>query len=143
MADDETFVRIRTHNTDTIVKALGKRIEDIEKECLSDQAKKEVAQLYAEYVEPYVPMSDPEKNPEAGFLRRSAYVPDDTYKGDYYVLYDAPYAKAQYKGKTRGAVLHWTTPGTRDHWNKHMSTATRAAFHAKVKETLLKRIKHG
>lgn len=136
MADDETFVRIRTHNTDTIVKALGKRIEDIEKECLSDQAKKEVAQLYAHYVEPYVPMRE-------GILRRSAYVPDDKYKGDYYVLYDTPYAKAQYRGYTTGPILHWTIKGTRDHWNKHMSTATRAAFHAKVKETLLKRIKHG
>lgn len=136
-------VQIRTHNLDTISSSLGKRVKDIEESLKSDDAKRTVAEIYLDCVEPCVPMSDPEKNPEAGFLRRSAHVPDDKYKGDYYVLYDAPYAKAQYKGKTRGAVLHWTTPGTKDHWNKHMSTADRAAFHALVKEELLKRAKYG
>lgn len=136
-------IQIRTHNLETISRAFKKKVSDLEEALRSDESKRRVAEIYLDCVEPLVPMSDPYKKPDAGFLRASAHVPDNKYKGDYYVLYDAPYAEAQFVGKTRGAVMHWTTPGTHDHWNRHMSSADRAAFHSLVKEELLKRIKDG
>jgi len=39
------------------------------------------------------------------------------------IVYDSPYAHAQYVGYTKGPVLHYTTPGTGPYWDKRMVSA--------------------
>ena len=137
----EFNVRVRTHNLDTIAKALDKKVEDLEDELRSDEIRQIVADIYKDCIEPLVPK-------EFGGLRDSGVVPDDKYKGDAYVLYDAPYAKAQYegnngKGRRPGSMWKRHTKNTYDHWNKHLSTADRQAFYDLVEEELIKRLNHG
>lgn len=132
----EFSARIRIHR-DTLERALFKRIDDIEKKALSDAVRKRAAEIYLDCVEPLVPK-------KLGDLRKSAYVPDKKYKGDYSVVYDIDYAKAQYEGYNgRGPHKKWTTTGTTDHWNHHLTTADRQAFYDLVAEEIKEGIKHG
>lgn len=39
------------------------------------------------------------------------------------IIYDMPYAHAQYIGFTKGPVTHYTTPGTGPYWDKRMVSA--------------------
>ena len=39
------------------------------------------------------------------------------------VIYESPYAHAQYVGYTKGPVVNYTTPGTGPYWDKRMWSA--------------------
>ena len=39
------------------------------------------------------------------------------------IIYDSPYAHAQYVGFTKGPVRNYTTPGTGPYWDKRMWSA--------------------
>lgn len=127
-------VKIRVH-TDTLEQALSKRIEKFRKEMLTDDVKLMAAEIYADCVEPLVPM-------KSGELRSNISFPK--YKGTRAVRYDASYAEAQYKGYNgRGPSRNFTTPGTTDHWNHHMTAADRAAYYDLVAEELIARLNNG
>lgn len=136
MSNDEEYIaRIRIHK-ETLGKAIMSRITDIEDFVLSDSMKYLAATIYLDCVEPIVPK-------KFGTLRASARVPDKKYKGDYAVIYNAPYAAAQYSGKTTGPIRHWTTPDTKDHWNHHLSNSDRSAMYQLMAEEIIRSIKHG
>lgn len=40
-----------------------------------------------------------------------------------YIIYESPYAHAQYVGFTTGPVKNYTTPGTGPYWDKKMKSA--------------------
>lgn len=40
-----------------------------------------------------------------------------------YIVYEMPYAHAQYVGYTTGPVVNYTTPGTGPYWDKRMWSA--------------------
>ena len=40
-----------------------------------------------------------------------------------FIIYESPYAHAQYVGFTTGPVRHYTTPGTGPYWDKRMVSA--------------------
>ena len=45
-------------------------------------------------------------------------------KGRNYIIYESPYAHAQYVGIVNGSpVTHYTTPGTGPYWDKRMVSA--------------------
>lgn len=131
-------VRIRIH-ADTLTKAIQKRVEDLKDKVLSDEMKYRAAEIYRDCVEPYVPM-------EYGNLRKSAHI-GKKYNGDYPVIYgnsDVKYAKAQYKGYNgRGAIREYTTPGTYDHWNKHLSRGDREAMYDLIAEEIVEKMNNG
>lgn len=129
-------VQIRVH-TDTLERALNKRIKNFTKELLTDDVKLMAAEIYADCVEPLVPM-------KSGELRNPNNIRFPKYKGTRSVEYIVPYAEAQYKGYNgRGPSKNFTTPGTIDHWNHHMTTADRKAFYDLVAEELIARLNNG
>lgn len=140
-------VKIRIHG-ETLENALSKRIKNIAKVMHSDRVKRLAAEVYLDCVEPLVPK-------DSGTLRKSAHVSDKRYKGDYAVVYDAEYSKAQYEGKNgkpinkdgskRMPASQWNraTPGTYDHWNHHMCRADRQAMYELIAEEVIKEINHG
>lgn len=139
----EFSVTIRTH-TDTLERAMQKRIAKFTKDMLTDDVRRRAAELYRDAVEKYVPK-------DSGNLRESAHEENSIvkYKGDYAVLYDVPYAEAQYVGfNGRGAIRNSRrkTGGTYDHWNHHMTTAERQTYYNQVKEEILQNLernRHG
>ncbi len=127
-------IKIRVH-TDTLERALNSRIKDFTKELLTDDVKLMAAEIYADCVEPLVPMKSGELRSDVSFPK---------YKGTRAVQYNAPYAKAQYEGYNgRGPSRNFTTPGTTDHWNHHMTAADRAAYYDLVAEELIARLNNG
>lgn len=62
----------------------------------------------------YVPMSDGESK---GDLRKVVNIQTDK------IIYESPYAHAQYVGYTTGVVRNYTTPGTGSYWDKRMVSA--------------------
>lgn len=131
MPDGDYSVTIRVHK-DVLERALAKRMENFKSEMLSDDVKKASAIMYADAVNHLVPMKH-------GFLRNSITFPK--YKGTRAVKYTAPYAEAQHYGYTRGVIRKWTTEGTIDHWNQHLSNADRAQYYEDVKRMLLRKLK--
>ncbi len=133
MAEEFDFtVTTRVHR-ETLERAIWKRIEEIKGQALSDENRRRAAEIFIGEVEHLVPMS-------GGDLRKSAHVGDSKYKGDYTVVYgneDVKYAKAQYDGYNgRGVIREYTTEGTTDHWNQHMTRADRQAYYDKVAEEI-------
>lgn len=127
-------LKIRVH-TETLEANLKKRIEGFKKELLSDDIKRQAADIYKDCIEPLVPK-------DVGNLRDTAEI--SKYKGTYGVYYPVKYANAQYKGYNgKGVIRNYTTPGTIDHWNHHMSTADRQAYYDLVKEMILERMNNG
>ena len=62
----------------------------------------------------YVPMSDLDSK---GSLRKNVDEQPDK------IIYESPYAHAQYVGYTTGPVKNYTTPGTGPHWDRRMVSA--------------------
>lgn len=58
----------------------------------------------------YVPMDE-------GNLRTNVDVKTDE------IIYESPYAHAQYVGYTKGPVVNYTTPGTGPYWDERMWSA--------------------
>ena len=63
------------------------------------------------HMDKYVPKRD-------GNLREQVDLSDPNY-----IVYEMPYAHAQYVGKTTGEVRNYTTPGTGPYWDKRMVSA--------------------
>lgn len=99
---------------------------------MSDDVKYASAIMYADAVNHLVPM-------ENGILRNSITFPK--YKGTRAVEYTATYAKAQYSGYNgRGPSRKFTTKGTIDHWNQHLSSAERLQYYEDVKRMILRKL---
>ena len=62
------------------------------------------------HMDKYVPMDD-------GTLRTNVDIQSDK------IIYESPYAHAQYVGFTKGPVKNYTTPGTGPYWDKRMVSA--------------------
>ena len=62
------------------------------------------------HMDKYVPMDE-------GNLRINVSINDDS------IVYESPYAHAQYVGYTKGPVVNYTTPGTGPYWDKRMVSA--------------------
>lgn len=62
------------------------------------------------HMDKYVPM-------ENGDLRTNVSINTDS------IVYESPYAHAQYVGYTKGKVENYTTPGTGPYWDKRMVSA--------------------
>jgi len=127
-------VRIRVHS-ETLENNLRKRIDVFKKKMLSGEVKREAADIYRDCVEPLVPK-------KIGNLRDIVEL--KKYKGTYAIVYKSNYAQAQYKGYNgRGVITKWTTPGTIDHWNLHMSRADKGAYYDLVAEMIMEKLKNG
>lgn len=124
-------VTIRVH-IETLESALKKRMDNFTKEMLSDDVKYASAIMYADAVNHLVPM-------KTGVLRN--YITFPKYKGTRAVNYNAPYAEAQYKGYNGSVISKWTTPGTIDHWNQHLSNADRLQYYEDVKQMIVRKLK--
>ena len=107
---------------------------------LSIDTKKEIAGEYAMRVAQYVPY-------KSGRLRNSAEVISD---GDKAVIrYSArsrhgkhyDYAENQYS-TPRDPDRRWT-PGTYDHWNRHLTTAERQDFYQEAAEIIAREMNNG
>lgn len=134
MSDIEYSIKIRVHK-ESLEANMAKRIEEFKKKMLSDDVKYQSADIYRDCIEPLVPK-------KIGNLRDNVeYV---KYSGTYAIKYTSNYAKAQYKGYNgRGVIRKWTTPGTIDHWNLHMSRADKGAYYDLVKEMIMEKLKNG
>ena len=133
-------VKIRVHS-ETLAKALEKRLDSLEDKILSDEVKYRAADIYKDCIAPLVPKDE-------GNLRESGHVGEQKYNGDYPVVYDVKYAKAQYegsngKGKRPASMWKRHTPNTYDHWNHHMSRSDRQAFYDLVAEEIMEKINNG
>lgn len=64
------------------------------------------------HMDKYVPKGD------TGMLRTKVDLSDPTK-----IVYEMPYAHAQYVGYTKGPVKNYTTPGTGPYWDKRMVSA--------------------
>lgn len=62
------------------------------------------------HMDKYVPMDE-------GNLRINVDIQPDC------IIYESPYAHAQYVGYTKGQVQNYTTPGTGPYWDKRMWSA--------------------
>lgn len=62
------------------------------------------------HMDKYVPMDE-------GNLRINVSIEPDK------IIYESPYAHAQYVGYTKGEVKNYTTPGTGPYWDKRMVSA--------------------
>lgn len=134
-ADEDDFsVHIRI-DTKTLVIEMQRRIDGFTKKMLSDDMKKMSAEMYADYVKPYVPKGNQKKRLTTE-LRNVSIEP---YRGTYAVVYDPEdiyghhYAAAQYygdNGSNRPESL-WKrhTEGTHSYWNRHLKTAERQAMY--------------
>jgi hypothetical protein len=71
----------------------------------------------------YVPM-------DQGDLRKNSYVVQDL------IIYESPYAHAQYVGYTKGPVKNYTTPGTGPYWDKRMWSAEGKKIIEQVQERI-------
>ena len=67
------------------------------------------ASTCAKHMNKYVPMRD-------GNLRQYKIEQNK-------IVYDSPYAHAQYVGYTKGQVQNYTTPGTGPYWDERMKSA--------------------
>lgn len=131
---NEFEVTVRVHK-ETLLNALQKRIDDFTKESLNDDIKLRAAEIFADCIEPLVPK-------DQGGLRANISFPK--YRGTRAVQYDSKYAEAQYRGfNGRGVIRNYTTPGTIDHWNLHLSRADREAFYDLVAEEIITRLNNG
>ena len=95
----------------------------------------EIAELYKDAIEHYVPLKD-------GELRGNAKVVDGA------VVYSAKakrrsgnYDYAEYQYENEFANRH--TPGTYGHWNTHLTTAEKQTFYEQVKEIIIERMNNG
>lgn len=124
--------------------AVQRNVEKILKRKLdagtSIDTKMEVAGEYASAVERYVPY-------KSGKLAHSARIVADgnvanirysarSFKGKHY-----DYAQWQYD--TPVPQENRTTPGTYDHWNKHLTTAERKAFYEEAAKIVAREMKNG
>jgi len=75
----------------------------------------------------YVPMSN---LPSKGTLRKVVSYSVDGSK----IIYESPYAHAQYVGYTKGPVRKWTTPGTGPYWDKRMWSADKEKVISQVQK---------
>ena len=124
-------IKIRVH-TETLESALKKRVDNFTKEMMSDDVKYASAIMYADAVNHLVPM-------ESGRLRNDITFPK--YKGTRAVKYNAPYAKAQYAGYNgKGVIREWSTEGTIDHWNQHLSSAERMQYYDDVAQMIIRKL---
>jgi hypothetical protein len=62
------------------------------------------------HMDKYVPMDN-------GDLRTNVDIESD------FIVYESPYAHAQYVGYTNGPVRNYTTPGTGPYWDRRMKSA--------------------
>lgn len=62
------------------------------------------------HMDKYVPMDN-------GDLRTNVDI------GSSFIVYESPYAHAQYVGYTTGPVRNYTTPGTGPYWDRRMKSA--------------------
>ncbi len=118
-----------TYDAKALQSAIGRRLKKYSKIVQSPEVRNLAAEQYKDAVEKYVPM-------RSGNLRDSAIVRDGK------IIYTArskrghKYAYAAEQYHTPRPASSRFTPGTYDHWDKHLSTAEKADLYKGIADDI-------